>query len=570
MAAIDESFTLMENMAPLRIVIVGHVDHGKSTLIGRLLHDTNSLDEGKLEYVQAVCQKRGVPFEWAFLLDALQAERDQNITIDTCQIWFQSARRPYVIIDAPGHKEFLKNMITGAAGADAAVLLIAANEGVQEQSRRHAYLLQMLGIKELVVLVNKMDLVDHDEAVFDAVETEYRAFLTQIGLVPRVFVPISARQGSNIATHDEEHFDWYEGPTVIEALDGFLARAAVDDQPLRFPIQDVYRFDDRRILAGRIEAGALKVGDRLVFAPSRKGAIIKSIERWRDAPEGEESDVLDRAVAGESIGITLDEQIFVERGHVASHDEDAPTLTTRLEASVFWMGPGNLEVGRTYRLKLTTQEVECKVVNIRRVIDAGTLDIEGALREHLERDDVAEVEIETSAPIAVDLVKMTEATSRFVLVDEYDVAGGGIITGAEPVAPIEATLGLGRITSRERRQRNGHRGAVVWVQTDTGSPRIFERLERALFQRGIQTVWLDEADPGPISSALTRAGLVVIASYPEAGPPLVAAEETSIVIDLRSQSSDESRRPVQGLDASTLTQSVVDYVLPLLRPRSQP
>src|SRR5690554_1774885 len=183
-----------ENPAPardlLRIVIVGHVDHGKSTLVGRLFHDTGSLPDGKYETIKAVCEKRGVPFEWAFLMDALQAERDQGITIDTSQIWFKTDRRGYVIIDAPGHKEFLKNMITGAASADAAVLVIDANEGIQEQSRRHGYLLHLLGVRQIAVAVNKMDLVGYDAARFAAVEQEFRAYLKEIGVTPTFMVPV--------------------------------------------------------------------------------------------------------------------------------------------------------------------------------------------------------------------------------------------------------------------------------------------------------------------------------------------------------------------------------------------
>src|SRR5213079_3609076 len=184
----------------LKIVIVGHVDHGKSTFVGRLFHDTGSLPEGKLEQLQKVAERRGVPFEWANLMDALQSERDQNITIDTAQIWFQTKKRQYVIIDAPGHKEFLKNMVTGAANAEAALLLIDAAEGVQEQSRRHGYLLNLLGIRQIAVLVNKMDLQDYSQEVFNQIETEYRKFLKTIGVQPKVFIPISAKQGDNIAT----------------------------------------------------------------------------------------------------------------------------------------------------------------------------------------------------------------------------------------------------------------------------------------------------------------------------------------------------------------------------------
>ena len=238
----------------LKIVIVGHVDHGKSTFVGRLFHDTGSLPEGKLEQLQKIAERRGVPFEWANLMDALQSERDQNITIDTAQIWFHTQKRQYVIIDAPGHKEILKNMVTGAANAEAALLLIDANEGVQEQSRRHGYLLNLLGIRQIAVLVNKMDLQDYSQARFDQIEKQYREFLASVGVVPKTFIPIAAKHGDNIASLSPR-MPWWKGQTVLQALDDFKVSEPPMNQPLRFPIQDVYRFDDRRILAGRVESG---------------------------------------------------------------------------------------------------------------------------------------------------------------------------------------------------------------------------------------------------------------------------------------------------------------------------
>ncbi len=276
----------------LKIVIVGHVDHGKSTFVGRLFHDTGSLPEGKLEQLRQIAERRGVPFEWANLMDALQSERDQNITIDTAQIWFHTPKRQYVIIDAPGHKEFLKNMITGAASAEAALLLIDANEGVQENSRRHGYLLNLLGIRQIAVLVNKMDLQNYNEARYRQIEEEFRHWLATVGVTPSVFIPIVARDGDNIASLSSK-MPWWKGPTVLEALDQFKVSEPPHDLPLRLPIQDVYRFDERRILAGRVESGSIKVGDRLVFSPTNKVSTVKTIERW-NAPAQRQRGRVDR------------------------------------------------------------------------------------------------------------------------------------------------------------------------------------------------------------------------------------------------------------------------------------
>src|SRR5215469_12297996 len=273
----------MNREEQLKLVVVGHVDHGKSTFIGRLMHDTGSLPEGRLEQLQQAAARRGTPFEWANLMDALQAERDQNVTIDTAQIWFKTRKRQYVIIDAPGHKEFLKNMVTGAAEAHAALLLIDALEGIQENTRRHSYFLSLLGIGQVAVLVNKMDLANYSQRKFERIETEYRQWLSNAGVVPKIFIPVAAKHGENIVSRST-NMPWWDGPTAVEALDEFEVPTRRDDQPLRFPIQDVYRFDERRILAGRIESGAIKVGDRLVFSPSNKVSTVKTIERWNTPP----------------------------------------------------------------------------------------------------------------------------------------------------------------------------------------------------------------------------------------------------------------------------------------------
>jgi bifunctional enzyme CysN/CysC len=477
----------------LKIVIVGHVDHGKSTFVGRLFHDTGSLAEGKLEQLQAIADRRGVPFEWANLMDALQAERDQNITIDTAQIWFRTPKRQYVIIDAPGHKEFLKNMITGAASAEAALLLIDANEGVQEQSRRHGYLLNLLGIRQMAVLVNKMDLQDYSQERFEQIEAEFRAFLKTVGVAPRRFIPIAAKHGDNIASRSAR-MPWWGGPTVLEALDEFQLAEPATQQALRLPIQDVYRFDDRRILAGRIESGALKTGDRLVFAPSNKVSTVKTIERW-NAPAS------DRAEAGESIGITLSEQIFVERGAVAALETSPPYQLSRFKARLFWLGRAPLRKGRSYKLKLATQEVECEIDSIERLIDSSTLETIARTEAFVGRNEVAELQLRTKRPIAFDVHSEIIATGRFVIVDGLEVAGGGIVAADSYPRRTADSLqkshnifwSLGKVTSGQRALRNGHGGRVVWLTglSASGKSTIATDLERELFNLGQHVYVLD-------------------------------------------------------------------------------
>jgi len=477
----------------LKIVIVGHVDHGKSTFVGRLFHDTGSLAEGKLEQLQAIAERRGVPFEWANLMDALQAERDQNITIDTAQIWFRTRKRQYVIIDAPGHKEFLKNMITGAANAEAALLLIDANEGVQEQSRRHGYLLNLLGIRQMAVLVNKMDLQNYAQTRFEQIEAEYRAFLKTLGVEPRRFIPISARHGDNLAA-PSARMTWWGGPTVLETLDEFQLAEPALHQPLRLPIQDIYRFDDRRILAGRIESGTLKTGDRLVFAPSNKVSTVKAIERW-NAPAAEQAE------AGESIGITLSEQIFVERGAVAALETAPPYQLSRFKARLFWMGRAPMRKGRSYKLKLATQEMECEIDSIERLIDSSTLETIAREEMFVGRNEVAELQLRTKRPVAFDVHTEIVATGRFVIVDGFEVAGGGIVAADSYPRRTADSLqkshnifwSLGKVTAGQRAVRNGHRGRVVWLTglSASGKSTIATDLERELFNLGQHVYVLD-------------------------------------------------------------------------------
>jgi bifunctional enzyme CysN/CysC len=474
----------------LKVVFVGHVDHGKSTLIGRILHDTDSLSEGKIEHVKKACTAEGMEFEFAFLLDALLEEQKQNVTIDTTEIPFRTTRRRYAIIDAPGHKEFLKNMITGASRADAAILVISADEGVREQSRRHAYLLSMLGIKHIIIVVNKMDLVDYSENRFREIEQEYRKFLRELGLDAQIFIPASAKEGENVARASMK-MKWYGAANVLEALDLLEPQRRDVDLPLRFCVQDVYRFDGRRIIAGRIETGTLKVGDQLVFSPANKSSVVAAIERWNAQENGP-------AVAGDSIGITLSEQVFVERGYVASHENETPIEANRFHADLFWIVREPLRVGHLYNLRLATQDVKCEVVSIERVMDSSTLESKGDGREQLERNEIGRLTIQTRGRLVIDNHDRIPNLGRFVIIDDGQICGGGTIFGGvytdRSVAKSKNIFWTeGKITAHSRAMRSGHRGAVIWLTglSGAGKSTIAQALERELFQRAMHTYVLD-------------------------------------------------------------------------------
>lgn len=492
------SASSVESREQMNIVIVGHVDHGKSTLVGRLLADTNSLPQGKLDKVKRECERTGKPFEYAFLLDALEDEQDQGITIDTARCFFKTAKRDYIIIDAPGHIEFLKNMISGATRAEAAVLMIDAKEGVRENSRRHGYILGMLGIKQVVVCVNKMDLVGYSQQVFDGIEKEYREFLTGIGAVsPKQFVPIAALTGENLTTRSQT-MAWYKAPTMLELLDLFAKQPPKVHQPLRMPVQAIYKFtshgDDRRIVSGRIDTGALKVGDEVVFSPSNKTVLIKSIEGFNTAPRTQ----ID---AGWSTGVTLSQEIYITRGEVMSHKEHAPLVGTRFRANIIWLGRKAMQQGREYKLKLHTTAQPVRIHKLLKVLDASELNGE-LVKQEIGRHDVADVILETRQPVAFDLTSECETTGRFVIVDGYDVAGGGIITAAVPDDQdnlrSEARLRdfswiHGSVSTEDRAKRFGHRPALVMFvgKAGVGKQRYARALEKALFTDGRHPYFID-------------------------------------------------------------------------------
>ncbi|MGG7177708.1 sulfate adenylyltransferase subunit 1 [Clostridium paraputrificum] len=412
----------------VKIVVVGHVDHGKSTVIGRLLFDTNSLPEGTVEKVRKIARDTGKPFEYAYLLDAFEEEQKQGITIDTTQIQFNTSKREYVIIDAPGHKEFLKNMISGAANAEAALLVIDGKEGVQEQSKRHAYILSLLGIKKVYVIVNKMDLIDYSEKSFNNITKEMGNFLKELNIFPLSYIPVSAFYGENILNKSNK-MDWFKGDSIIKAIDSIEKDKGIEKKPLRFPIQDVYKFDHRRIIAGRIESGTINIGDEIIIYPEGKKTKVKSIEYWASR------DKKDTVIAGNSVGITVEDEFFNKRGEVISKIENPPIVSNTFRANLFWMGRNDLLVNKKYKIKLTTQEVEGEIEKIIKVVDASSLESHEESKK-VALNDVAEVIIKTKDSLIFDEFSESSITGRFVIVDGYDVAGGGIIIENEEVSEI--------------------------------------------------------------------------------------------------------------------------------------
>jgi bifunctional enzyme CysN/CysC len=471
----------------VRIVIVGHVDHGKSTLVGRLLHETGSLPEGKLEMLKAVSARRGMPFEWSFLLDALQTERDQGITIDTTQIRFRTGSRDIVLIDAPGHTEFLRNMITGASQADGAMLIIDALEGVRDQTRRHGYLLHLLGVKQVAVVVNKMDRVDFSAARFNEISDEISAHLTGLGVAPTAVIPISARDGDGVAERTPRT-QWYDGPTVVEALDALEPAPPLEALALRLPVQAIYKFDDRRIVAGRIESGNLSAGDEVVIMPAGKIARIKTVENWPVTPvEGRQS-------AGRSVGITLDRELFIERGDVISHVGASPRDTRRLRARIFWLHDKPLAKGEQFLVRLGTRETRATVVAIEKAVDPGELS--STENTSIAKNHVGEIDISLAHPIAADPYSDNPRTGRLVIEVSGRIAGGGLVLSVDAgqrAVPIDIVPVESALRPDERSARYHHNGAVVWLTGLPGSGKstLARALERRLFANGGSPILLD-------------------------------------------------------------------------------
>ena len=401
------------------------------------MHETGSLPEGKLEMLKAVSARRGMPFEWSFLLDALQTERDQGITIDTTQIRFRTRSRDIVLIDAPGHAEFLRNMITGASQADGAVLIIDALEGVRDQTRRHGYLLHLLGVRQVAVVVNKMDRVDFSAARFKEISDEISAHLIGLGVTPTAIIPISARDGDGVAERTASD-------RLVSRPDrGRGARCAgagptAGDLPLRLPVQAIYKFDDRRIVAGRIESGSLTAGDEIVIMPAGKIANIKPSRAGRLRRQGQ-------PVRGRSVGITLDRELFIERGDVFTQPA-APRDTRRLHARIFWLHETPLVTDASLLVRVGTREPAPPLSRSR------TRSIRVNLRtsrpKSIARNHVGEIDISLAHPIAADAYTDNPRTGRLVIEVNGRIAGGGLVLSVDAgqravpddIVPVESAL----------------------------------------------------------------------------------------------------------------------------------
>ncbi len=493
----------------LRFVTVGSVDDGKSTLIGRLLHDANGVYDDQLASVKRASARGaihdgdsagdGEEIDYSLFTDGLKAEREQGITIDVAYRYFTTANRKYILADTPGHVQYTRNMATGASTADVALILLDARLGVLPQSRRHAYIASLLGIPNLLVCVNKMDLVGYERAAFERLGQEFGDFARRLGFRDVSTLPVSARRGDNVVSRSRKT-PWYDGPTLLEYLEGVPVGTAVDGAPMRFPVQLVLRPHlDYRGFAGQIASGALRPGDRVRVLPSRRETTVRSIDTW--------SGELAVAHSPMSVTVRLADEVDVSRGDMLVPVDAEPRVVERSVADLVWMSERPLDLRRSYLVKHTTRVVPARIERVLGRTDLETLETVEA--SGMALNDIGRVVLSCSRPLFVDAYASNRVTGAFIMIDALTndtVAAGMLRDDAVPAAAGSARRALSRVDAGERRRRLGHSGAALWVP-DTGEAARATAvgLERALFDAGVLAT-LVEADAG--AAALVAAGVV--------------------------------------------------------------
>ncbi|MEL7199918.1 MAG: sulfate adenylyltransferase subunit CysN [Pseudomonadota bacterium] len=432
---IDAYLDQHQHKSLLRFITCGSVDDGKSTLIGRLLYDSKMIFEDQLANLEADSKKvgtQGEEIDFALLVDGLAAEREQGITIDVAYRFFTTEKRKFIVADTPGHEQYTRNMVTGASTADLAVILVDARKGVLVQTRRHSYLTHLLGIKHLVLAVNKMDLVDYDQATFDAIVEDYRAFASEVGIEDFTAIPLSGFKGDNITTAPSANTPWYGGPSLIDHLETVeLANQAAQSRTFRMPVQWVNRPNlDFRGFAGQISSGTIKPGDGVRIVPAGKTSTVKSIETF----DGQ----LDEAVAGQSVTITLNDEVDCSRGDVIAAADDPPEASDQFSATIVWMDETAMKPGRGYWMKLGSQMVTATVQPPKHEVDVNTFDHLAA--KTLELNSIGVCEFATDKPITFEPYGTSRALGGFILIDKF----------------TNATVGAGMIDFSLRRAQNVH------------------------------------------------------------------------------------------------------------------
>jgi sulfate adenylyltransferase large subunit len=523
----------------LRFTTAGSVDDGKSTFIGRLLHDSKAIYEDQLASVQKSRINRSTgPIDFSLLTDGLRAEREQGITIDVAYRYFATPRRKFIIADTPGHEQYTRNMATGASTADLAVILVDATKGILSQTRRHAFIASLLGMRNILAAINKMDLVDYQEDVFLQLEQDFLRLAAQLGITRTQCVPISALEGDNVVKRSSRTV-WYQGPTLLEHLETVPLGAGDALRSLRFPVQMVIRPDRKfRGFAGRVASGVMRPGDDVLALPSGQRTRVRSIASYDgDLPE---------AFAPMSTTVQLEDEIDLSRGDMLVSAENGPRVSTRFRAMVVWLHETPLVVGRTYLVKHTARQTKIRALGIAHRVNVNTFEQEAATQ--LNVNDIAAVEFEAHVPLFFDAYSSNRTTGSFILIDAISNAtvGAGMIqedsSGREGPERFEPAAPDARmeVSAQERYQRHGHIPATFLLENQ---PALARRLERALFDRGFEVLHVENREASPDAFLETirttrRSGVISIYS----GAPLDSRAEKQLASEARHPLFDLSRK----------------------------
>jgi sulfate adenylyltransferase subunit 1 len=524
----------------LRFTTAGSVDDGKSTLIGRLLHDSKSVYEDQLASVKKSRINRSTgPIDFSLLTDGLRAEREQGITIDVAYRYFATSRRKFIIADTPGHEQYTRNMATGASTADLAVILVDATKGILPQTRRHSFIASLLGIRNVLAAVNKMDLVDYREDIFLHLEQDFLQLAEQLGIASTQCVPISALEGDNVVERSQRA-PWYQGPTLLEHLETVPLSVGDSLESLRFPVQMVIRPGANfRGFAGRVASGVIHPGDKVLALPSGRRTRIRSIVSYDgDLPE---------AFAPMSATVQLEDEMDLSRGDMLVSSENGPRVSKRFRAMVVWLHETPLEVGRTYLVKHTARQTKIRALQIRNRVNINTLEHESATQ--LTMNDIASVEFEAHVPLFFDPYASNRVTGSFILIDAISNAtvGAGMIQAdlSDPQGQEELELASPRslqkpVSAQERYERHGHNPAAFLLENQ---PALGLRLERVLFDQGFEVLHLENGDVSPDALletilATQRIGAVLIYS----GEAIDSVMKKRLASDAKHQLFDLSRK----------------------------
>ena len=512
--------TSLDHTNLLKFTTVGSVDDGKSTLIGRLLMDTHNIYDDQIEAVKKVAERKGEEeIDLSLLTDGLAAEREQSITIDVAYRYFQTPKRKFIIADTPGHVQYTRNMVTGASTANLAIILIDARKGILEQSRRHGFIASLLQVSHMIVAINKIDLVDYSQEVFESIVDEYDEYSRKLDIRDITYIPVSALKGDNVVTKST-NTPWYEGPTVLHVLENVHIGSDLNIRDFRFPVQYVIRPDlNFRGYAGRIVAGSIRSGEEIVVLPSGITSKVKTIETM----DGK----LEEAYVPQSVVLTLEDEIDISRGDMIVRRHNLPLVERNIDAIVCWMGNDPLEIGKNYFIKHTTRTVNAYISDLIYMFDVNTLHRTDATEHNLfcelltmpHRTDVSTLmlneigraEFKLTQPIMIDQYNKNRETGSFIIIDPDTnfTVGAGLIRGAvrsieetihaeekvdeKEELPVKVEMERAAIDIREREERYKHKTAVIWFTglSGAGKSTIAKSLERLLFGTGIHTALLD-------------------------------------------------------------------------------